>query len=77
MLTDTGSLMYEIRKLKTFVKISKKRKTLTLLFDFSTYPKDSKYYKNVNNLVVGKMKDETWSLPIKGFLGLNLKSIYS
>ena len=32
-----------------------------------------KYYNNVNNLVIGKIKDETWGEPIKDFLGLILK----
>ena len=40
------------------------------LFDFSNYPKDSKYYNNANNLVVGKMKNETSGTPIKDFVGL-------
>ena len=39
-------------------------------FDFSNYPKDSKYQNGANNLVVSKMKDETSSVPIKGFVGL-------
>ena len=30
------------------------------LIDFSSYPEDSKYYDDANNLVVGKMKDETY-----------------
>ena len=42
-------------------------------FDFSNYPKDSKYQNGANNLVVSKMKDETSSVPIKGFVGLKSK----
>ena len=41
--------------------------------DFSKYSKDSKYYNNANNLVVGKMKDETCDTRIKGFVGLKSK----
>ena len=37
------------------------------LFDFSKYPKDSKYYNNAKNLVAKKMKDETCDMSIKGF----------
>ena len=29
------------------------------IFDFSYYLTKSKYYKNLNELVIGKMKDET------------------
>ena len=43
------------------------------LFDYSNNPKDSKYYNNENNLVVGKMKDEKCDVPIKGFVGLESK----
>ena len=37
-------------------------------------PQDSKYYNNTTNLVVGKMKDGTWGVPIKGFIGLKYKT---
>ena len=43
------------------------------LFDFSNYPKQPKYYDSLNNLVVGKMKDETCGVPVKGFIGLKSK----
>ena len=43
------------------------------LFDFSNNPKDSKYYNNSKNLVLGKMKVEACSLLIKGFSGLKHK----
>ena len=40
-------------------------------FHLSNYPKDSKYYTGANNLVVGKMNDETCGVSIKrGFAGL-------
>ena len=38
-----------------------------------SYPKDSKYYINANNLVVGKMKDKTCGVPLKVFLGWKSK----
>ena len=34
---------------------------------------DSKYYNNTNDLFVGKMKNETWGVPINGFVGLKSK----
>ena len=43
------------------------------LFDFGNYPEDSKFYDNANNLVVGKIKDETAGVPIKVFVGLRSK----
>ena len=35
--------------------------------------KISKYYENANNLVAGKMKDETSGVPIKGPVRLKFK----
>ena len=42
------------------------------LFDFSNI-QDSKYYSNSNNLVLGKMKDGTSGMSIKGSVGLKSK----
>ena len=39
------------------------------MFDFSNYSTKSKYYDNLNKLVVGKMNDETASVAIKEFVG--------
>ena len=61
--------MYEIKAEKTknvYKDLCKDKE----FFDFSNYPKDSKYYNGVNNLVVGKIKDETCDALIKGFVGL-------
>ena len=41
------------------------------MIDFSNYSTNSKFYDNLNKLVVGKMKDETVGVPIKEFV-LNL-----
>ena len=35
--------------------------------------KSSKYYNNINNLVIGKMKNETFRMPIKTFARLKSK----
>ena len=48
-------------------------KTSTSLICFSNYPKNSKYYNNLNNLVIDKIKDETCGVPIKGFVALKSK----
>lgn len=42
------------------------------LFGVTNYPKELKY-NNLNNLVVGKIKDETCGMPMKGFSGLKSK----
>ena len=52
--------------MKPSIKIKK-------LFDFSNYWKDWIFYNNSNNLVVGKMRDETCGVAIKGFVGLKSK----
>ena len=46
------------------------------IFDFSNYSIKSKQYDDSNKLVIGKMKDETWGIWIKEFVGLKPK-IYS
>ena len=69
LLTDTDSLMYKIETENIYEDLYKDKK----LFDFSNYPKDSKYYNGVNNLLAGKLKDETSGLSVKGFVVLNSK----
>ena len=43
------------------------------MFAFSNYSTNSKYYENLNKLVIGKMKDETGGAEIKTFVGLKPK----
>ena len=38
------------------------------IFDVSNYSTKSKYYDDSNKLVVGKMKDETASVPVEEFV---------
>ena len=64
--TDTDSLMYKIVSENAYEDFYNGKE----LFDFNNYPEDFKYYNNANNLVVGKMKDETCSVLIKSFVGL-------
>ena len=47
-MTDTDSLTCKIEE-ENFYEDKE-------LFDFSNYPKDSKYYNTAKNLVVGKRK---------------------
>ena len=43
------------------------------MFDFSNYPKDSKFFDPTNEKVIGKMKDEPEGKIIDEFVGLKLK----
>ena len=69
LLTDTDNLIYIIETENAYENFHKD----ALLFEFRNYPKESKYY-HLNNLIVGKMKDETCGIPINGFIGLNSKT---
>ena len=69
LLTDTDSLMYKTEAENVYEDFCKDKE----LFDFSSYPQDLKYYNDANNLVIGKMKDETCCMPVKGFAGLRSK----
>ena len=54
MLTDTDSLVYEIKTEDVYEDFYKDK----TLFDFSDYPLDSKFFDPANKNVIGKMKDE-------------------
>ena len=69
LLTDTDSLMYKIEAENVYEDFYKDKE----LFDLSNYPKDSKYYNNANNFIVGEMKNKTFGVPIKSFAGLKSK----
>ena len=64
LLADTHSIMYKSEAEDVYENFYEDKK----LFDFSNYPKVSKYYKYANNLI-NKMKDETGGVPIKVFVG--------
>ena len=69
MITDTDSLMYEIKTEDLYKDFSNEKE----MFDFSNYSTKSKYYDNSNKLVVGKMEDETTGVAIEEFVGLKPK----
>ena len=46
------------------------------MFDFSNYPKDSKFFDETNKKVIGKMKDEFGRVIVDELIGLKSK-IYS
>ena len=43
------------------------------MFDFSNYPKDSKFFDETNTNVTGKMKDEFGEVTVIEFVGLKSK----
>ena len=55
LLTDTDSLMYEIKTEDVCKDFSSDKK----MFDFINSSTTSKYYNDSNKLVIGKMKYET------------------
>ena len=65
-MTGTDSLVYEIKDVKNIYDQFFEDKQL---FDFSGYPKDSKYFDDSNKKVLGKMKDEFNGKKIKEFVG--------
>ena len=72
LFPDTDSLMYEI---KTEV-VCKDFSSNKAMFDFNNYSTKSKYYDDLNKLVIGKMKDKTEGFAIDEFVGLKPK-VYS
>ena len=69
LLTDTDSLVYEIKDGNVYDQCFKGKH----LFDFSGYPKNSAYYDNSNKKVLGKMKVELNGNKIVEFVGLKSK----
>ena len=64
LFIDTGSLTYEIITKDVYEDFSKDKE----MFGFSNHSTNSKYYDDSNELVVGKMKDETSVVAVKEFL---------
>ena len=69
LFTDTDSLNYEIKSEDVYEEFFKHKH----LFDFSNYPKDSKFFDETNKNVIGKIKDESEGKIIDAFVGLNSK----
>ena len=61
--------MYEIKTEDVYEDFSEDKE----MFDFSNYSTKSKYYDDLNKLVVGKMKDETRGIAIEEFMELKPK----
>ena len=69
LFTDTDSLTYEIKSKDVYEEFFKHKH----LFDFSNYPKDSKFFDQANKKVIGKMKDVSEGKIIDEFVGLKSK----
>ena len=69
LFTDTDSLTYEIKSEDVYEECFKHK----YLFEFSNYPKDSKFFDQANKKVIGKMKNESEGKIIGKFGGLKSK----
>ena len=69
LFTDTDSLTYEIKSENVYEEFFKWKD----LFDFSNYPKDSKFFDKATKRFIGKMKDELGGVIVDQFVGLKSK----
>ena len=69
LFTNTDFLTYEIKSEDVYEYFFKRKQ----LFDFSNYPKDSKFFDSTNKNVIAKMKDVSEGKIIDEFLGLKSK----
>ena len=69
LLTDTDSLVYEIKGKNVYEQYFKDKN----LFDFSGYSKHYVYHNSSNKKVLGKMKDDFDGAKIIQFFGLKSK----
>ena len=66
LFTDTDSLTYEIKSEDVYEEFFKHKH----LFDFSNYPKDSKFFDLNDKKVIGKMKDKLGGVIVDEFAEL-------
>ena len=71
LFTDTDSLTYEIKSEDIYEEFFKHKQ----MFDFTNYPKDSKFFNPTNKIVLGKMKDLSEGKIIDEFVGLKQRCI--
>ena len=69
LFTDTVSLTYEIKSEDVYEDFFKWKD----LFDFSNYPKDSKFFNETNKKVIDKMKNEFGGVIVVEVVGLKSK----
>ena len=73
LFTDTGSLTYQIKSEDVYEEFFKHKH----LFDFSNYPKDSKFFNPTNKKFIGKIKGQKEGKINDEFVGIKflLKNI--
>ena len=69
VITDTDSLTYQIKSEDIYEEFFKHK----YLFEFSNYPKDSKFFDLTTKKAIGKMKDEKEGKINVEFVGLKSK----
>ena len=69
LFTDADSLTYEMKSENVYEEFFKHKQ----LFDFSNYPKDSKFFHGANKKGIGKMKDVSEGKIINESVGLKSK----
>ena len=69
LFTDTESLAYETKSENVYEEFFRWKD----LFDFSNYPKDSKFFNETNKKIIGKMKDELGEAIEEELVGLKSK----
>ena len=69
LFTDAYSLTYEVKSEDVYEEFFKHKH----LFYFSNYSKDSEFFYETNEKVIGKMKDESEGKIINDFAGLKSK----
>ena len=69
LFTDTNSLAYEIKSKNVYEEFFKWK----ILFNFSNYWKDSKFFNDANKNVIGIKKDEMGGVIIVEFIELKSK----
>ena len=69
LFTDTDSLTYEVKSDDLYEELFKNKH----LFDFSKFPRDSKFSDETNKKIVGKIKDESEGKINDEFVGLKSK----
>ena len=69
LFTDTDSLADEIKSEDVYEELFRHKH----LFDFSNYPKNSKFFDETNKKAIRKMEDESEGKIIDEFAGLKSK----
>ena len=69
LFTNTDSLMYKIKTEDVYEDFSSNKE----MFGFSNYSTKSKYFDNLKQLVIWKMKDEIWGIAIEALAELKPK----